>query len=135
MKLLLVFILAAFSISANAQSFFKPLPLPGNAKVSATANPAIQNSFRPIIGVTASITDGTQLAGGVGISYQHNKFDDQSQAWITQYSVSGLAFLDTQGSVLAGLGFGFLNLFNVGPLYNFGTKKFGIMTGITIKPF
>lgn len=119
-----------------AQGFFKPLPKPmASTKVGVAANPNIQNNFRPLIGVTAIFSDGSSLAGGVGAGFMHDKFDDASQTWITQYSISGLAFLDTKAGITGAVVFGFLNLFSVGGGYNFTTKNFNFLTGISIKPF
>jgi hypothetical protein len=136
MKVLLLILAFAFSISASAQSFFKPLPRPtASTKLGVAANPNIQNNFRPLVGVTALFSDGTSLAGGVGAGLMHNKWDEASQSWVTQYSISGLVFLDTQAGITGAVAFGFLNLFSVGGGYNFTTQKFELLTGITLKPF
>lgn len=126
--------------SCAAQSFFKPLPKPITATgkfapKAVTGTPTTMDAFRPLVGVTAIFSDATALAGGVGVGWTHNKFDDASQAWSTQYSISGLAFLDTKAGVTGAIAFGFLDLFSVGGGYNFTTKKFALLTGITIKPF
>lgn len=140
MKLKLIFLALAVALStASTAQFFKPLPLPGaKEKLAATAaNPLVQNSFRPLVGISATIVaDGTQLAGGVGAGFQHNIFDQASQKWVSQYSISALAFLDTKANVIGGLLFGLANnLVQIGPGYNFGTKQFAILTGVGLNPF
>lgn len=126
--------------SCDAQSFFKPLPKPlPSAKFAPKATtatvPTTMNAFRPLVGVTAIFSDGTAIAGGIGAGWMHEKFDDASQAWVTQYSISGFAFLDNKAGVTGAITFGFLDLFSLGGGYNFTTKKFALITGVTIKPF
>lgn len=135
-KLLLLSMLTVFSLSVSAQ-FFKPIPKPGSTLIgSATAaNPLIQNNIRPVFGVTASVSDGATLAGGLGVGWQHNQWDAPSQAWVTQYSVSALAFLGSNGSqadFIGGLAFGFLNFISIGPGYDFTSKKFALLTGVQV---
>lgn len=136
-KLLLLVFSIAFSVSCSAQGFFKPLPKPGaQLKATATAtNPLVQNNIRPVVGVTALFSDGTQLAGGAGVGWQHNKWDDPSQSWTTVYSLSAIGFLGSNGTSAtfsAGLVLGVLNFLSAGPVYNFNTKKFGLATGVEI---
>lgn len=137
-KLFLLSILTVISFSCTAQSFFKPLPRPSHSvgKFGLAAD-SISNSFRPLIGVSATImSDGSTLAGGFGAGFNHAKFDYASQSWITQYSISGLVFLDSKTSVTGGILFGLANgIFQIGPGYNFTTKQFAVLTGIGIKPF
>ncbi len=125
-----------FASCAHAQ-FFKKDPLPVHkAAVSAGAPvPLIQNSWHPLVGVTALISDGTTLAGGLGVGFFHRTWDDPSQSWNTQYSISGLAFLDTKGSATGAIALGLFNIISVGPSYNFTTKKFGVITGVSFTPF
>ena len=66
----LVLILVAQVSFGQVSSFFKPIPLPGkesNFSLKASANPT-QYMVRPIASVTATEGNGTQLAGGFGIS-------------------------------------------------------------------
>lgn len=142
MKVLSFVLLLALACSANAQGFFKPLAKPthqwarfSDSAVAVAATPIIQNHFRPVASVTASISDGTQLAGGFGIGFQHNKFDAASQAWVTQYSISAIGFLGSNGvkaTGTAGLVFGFLNFISIGPGYDFTTKKLVFLTGVQL---
>lgn len=138
-KILFISLFAlCFSFAASAQSFFKPIPLPTQGqknllKAGSATAPLIQNSIRPLVGVTASISDGTALAGGVGAGFQHNQYDEASQKWVTQYSISGLVFLDSKASVVGGLVLGFAGgLLQVGPGYDFTSKRFVLLTGIGI---
>ena len=148
MKLRILILVIVISNTVHAQSFFKPIPKPtqnemfkaraliqlsDSVAVSSTQVNMAQNSFRPVASVTASISDGTALAGGVGISFQHNTFDSPSQTWVTQYSVAAIAFLDTRASLVGGLVLGFLNYVQLGPGYDFTTKKVVLLTGVTIK--
>lgn len=145
---LMILIIVSLASSVHAQSFFKPIPKPtqneifkaraliqlsDSVAVSSTQVNMAQNSFRPVASVTASISDGTALAGGIGISFQHNTFDAPSQTWVTQYSVAAIAFLDTRASLVGGLVLGFLNYVQLGPGYDFTTKKIVLLTGVTIK--
>lgn len=138
-KMIAILILIGVCNSASAQSFFKPLPKPTTAtgkfvpRAEVTTPGTMMNSFRPLVGITASISDGTALAGGIGGGFQHNIFDGPSNSWVTQYSVSGLVFIDTKASIIGGLAFGFLNFINLGPGYDFTTKKFVLLTGVQIK--
>lgn len=131
----LLFIMA-LSYSCNAQ-FFKPLPKPAmlaQGKFGLAAD-SIQAGFRPVVGVTAILSSGATLAGGVGVGWQSNKWDVASQTWVNQYSISGIAFLGSNGSsatVSAGLVFGFLNFMSLGPVYDFTSKKFGLATGVQL---
>lgn len=136
MRLKILIFALVISNALFAQSFFKPLAKPGT-KISLKTGSTlvtVQNSFRPIVGVTASISDGTNLAGGIGASFQHNIWDTPSQTWITQYSVSALVFLDTRAAVVGGLVLGLANgLIQIGPGWDFTTKKFTLLTGVGIK--
>lgn len=131
-----ILIFLSLASCVHSQSMFKPLAKPsGKVGVAGVANPNIQNSIRPLAGVTASyFSDGTQLAGGIGVGFQHNVFDVPSQTWTTQYSISGLVFVDTKASAIGGLVLGVANgLIQIGPGFNFGTKQFVILTGFGIK--
>lgn len=126
-------IILLFAVTANAQ-FFKPLPKPGgsfNGKLGLATDSVI-NSFRPVVSVTALLGDGSQLAGGFGIGFQHNKWDVPSQAWNTVWSLSAIGFLGTNGNTITGtVGgvFGFLNFISVGAGYDITQKKAVIITG------
>lgn len=136
-KFVILFLSIGFAANLHAQSFFKPLPKPGTkiSLKSGSTLTTVQNSIRPLAGVTASLFgDGTQLAAGVGISWQHLTFDTPSQTWTTQYSISGLMFLDTKAAIITGLVFGVANgLIQIGPGINWQTKQLVILTGVGLK--
>lgn len=133
-----IIIVVLISQSLFSQSLFKPIPKPKqNVSIKAGAtNPLVQNSVRPLAGVTASLFgDGTALAGGAGAGFQHNVWDAPSEKWVTQYSISGLLFLDTKAAVVGGLLFGVAGgIIQVGPGYDFNAKRFVLLTGFGI-PF
>jgi hypothetical protein len=134
MKLFLFLCLSVvFTTSCSAQ-FFKPLPRPAMLREGhfGLATDSVINSFRPVVSVTALLADGTQLAGGLGIGFQHNKWDVPSQAWVTQWSLSAIGFVGTNGNQITGTGglvFGFLNFISAGGGYDFTQKKFVLITG------
>lgn len=135
-KLLLLSFAIIFSTACTAQ-FFKPIPKPGHLAAGkfGLASDSVQTGFRPVVGVTAILSNGTQLAGGVGVGWQSNKWDIASQTWVNQYSISGIAFLGSNGSsatISAGLVVGFLNFISLGPIYDFTSKKFGLATGVQL---
>lgn len=137
-KLLLLSMLTVFSLSLSAQGLFKPLPKPDGSYSGkmALSGDSVMNSIRPLVGVTAIVSDGTQLAGGIGIGFQHLKFNQPSQSWIMQYSVSALAFLGSNGTnatFTGGVVVGFLNLFQIGGGYDFTSKRAVLLTGIGIQ--
>jgi hypothetical protein len=136
-KLLLLSLLTIASLSCSAQSFFKPLPKPGanHLQLGSAAVPTVQNSFRPVFSVTAIESSGVALAGGFGIGFQHNVWNDASQTWDTQYSLSAIGFLGTNGNTItgtAGLVVGFLNFVSLGGGYDFTNKKFVLLTGVQL---
>ncbi len=120
----------------NAQ-FIGPKALPEkriNARALGATEAAItKNFFRPAIGITASISDGTAIAGGIGISFEHDRWNDAGQAWAPQYSLAAIAFLNSRGSFIAGVAIGVLGLINVGVGYDFVTKGAVFMPGVQIK--
>lgn len=139
MKLLILASVLLFSMSASAQ-FFKPKALPtAQNKFGATVtNQFVKNFFKPIIGVTALVSNGTQLAGGAGIAFQHDKFDAASNSWVISYSVSALGFLGTGGGKITGTGglvFGIPGtggIVQIGPGYDFTNKQIVLLTGVGI---
>jgi hypothetical protein len=132
-RLVLLASVLLFACTAHAQ-FFKPLPKPGHVVEGrfGLATDSVSNSFRPVVSVTALLGDGSQLAGGFGIGYQHNKWDAPSQTWNTVWSLSAIGFLGTTGNRITGtIGgvFGFLNFISVGAGYDITQKKAVIITG------
>lgn len=140
LKLFLLSVCVVFASTVSAQ-FFHKSPVPGAALKLGAVAPTIQNFIKPIIGITASVSNGTSLGGGVGISFQHSKSDPATNSWIIQYSVSGLVFLSTNGSKISGVGGlvlgipGTGGLIQVGPGYDFGQKQVVLLTGVGIPIF
>lgn len=140
MKQLSFLLILLFTVTFCEAQFFKPKPLPSTElKIGlSVANPIVQNFVKPIIGVTASVSNGTQLAGGAGVAFQHDKFDATSNSWIIQYSISALGFLGTNGTKITGTG-GFIlgipgtnGLIQTGPGYDFTNKQLVLLTGVAI---
>jgi hypothetical protein len=142
-KLLLIAVL--FSIGANAQ-FFSKSPVPGahglnTRAVTPTASPTIQNFIKPIVGVSASVSNGAALDGGIGVSFQRSKADPVTNSWIIQYTISAIAFIGTNGSKITGTGgliFGIPGtggLIQIGPGYDFTQKQLVLLTGVGISIF
>lgn len=138
MKLFILLCLITASFSTQAQGLFKPVPKPGsahNGKFGLAVADSVMNSIRPLVGVTAIVSDGSQLGGGIGIGLQHLKYNQPSQAWVMQYSVSAIAFLGSSGgsaTITGGIVVGFLNLFQIGGGYDFTNKRAVLLTGIGI---
>lgn len=140
-KLLLLSLAVIFSTACSAQ-LFKPLPKPGGsakfglAKVAADST---MNSFRPVVAISALVSNGTQLAGGFGFGLGHYRWDASSQSWVTVYSISAIGFLGTNGSSITGTGglvFGLPGtngIISVGPGYDFTGKQVVLLTGVQIQ--
>lgn len=134
-------LLIVTTISINAQSFFKPLPKLNesiNGKMGVSSG-SVLNSIRPVADITATVSNGAQLAGGIGIGFQHNQWDASSQTWITEYSISGLIFLGTNGNKITtttGLVVGIPGtngIIQLGYGYDFTGKQPVLLTGVGIK--
>lgn len=146
MKLaVLVLVAFLFAGAVNAQ-FFEKSPVPGavgstSRAVAAAAAPTTQDFIKPIVGVSASVSTGTSLAGGFGVSFQHSKAVQATNSWSIQYSVSALAFIGTNGKQITGIGgliFGIPGtggLIQVGPGYDFTQKQVVLLTGVGIPIF
>lgn len=145
MKYLFLLLIAFVSVGVVNAQFFMPNPRPyanTELKMGATApNPLIKNFIKPIIGISASVSDGTQLAGGFGVSFQHDKADAASNTYVIQYSISVLGFLGTNGSKITGTGglvFGIpgtSGIVQVGPGYDFTFQKLVLLTGVAVPIF
>lgn len=147
MKLLVLLSIVMLSVfGANAQAgFFKPKPLPNVSDIKFKATPSgdtvisiVKNFVRPIVDVTATVSTGASLAGGVGLSWQHDSFDIASNSWVIKYSVSAVGFIGTNGTKITGLGGlifgipGMGGLVQVGPGYDFTQKQIVLLTGVGI---
>lgn len=145
-KFLLVSVLlmaAAFTSSAQtSKSFFAPLPKLHleRATLAIDSSNLTMNAWRPIASIVAYSEPGNILMAGVGGGYQHLKWNTTSQAWSCVWSINALAFAggsvapSTPASVMSvGAMVGIdNNLIMAGPVYNFGTKQFGIGLSVAI---
>ena len=137
-KLFLLILSVVFATSCSAQSFFgpKPVPYPGG-RFGLTAD-STHNFFRPTVSVSATFSNGTALAGGFGIQFQHDKADAASNTWVVQYSVSAIGFLTTNGTKMGGvagivLGIpGTNGIVNVGGGRDFTNGAWVFITGASI---
>lgn len=124
------------------QSFFTPISKPehrdGVSKLGISLDSVVK-SIRPVAVLSATVSDGAQLAGGAGIGYQSNVWNTASQTYITQYSISAVALLGTTGVKLTGTGAliigvpGTNGLVGLGGGYDFTQKQFVFVTGVQIK--
>lgn len=139
-RLLLLAFSVVFSTACTAQ-FFKPLPKVSRSEkltLGASAD-STMNAFRPVAVLSASVSNGTQLAGGFGAGYCHYKWDATSQAWVTIYSISAVGFLGTNGNSLTGTGGlilgipGTNGIIGVGPGYDFTGKQVVLLTGVQLQ--
>jgi len=142
LKLFLLSVCVIFASTVSAQ-FFKKTPVPGAAgfKLGATAAPIVQNFIKPIIGISATVSNGTSLGGGIGISFQHSKANAATNSWDIQYSISAIAFLTTNGNAIGGTGGivigvpGTGGLVQVGGGRDFTQKQWVVLTGVGIPIF
>ena len=129
---------------ANAQ-FFSKSPVPGaggsRARAIVASAPTVQDFIKPIVGISASVSNGTSLDGGIGVSWQHSKANTATNSWDIQYTVSAIGFLGTTGKIItgtAGLIFGIPGtggLVQIGPGYDFTQKQLVLLTGVGIPLF
>ena len=107
MRKIILFALSAvlFCSAANAQ-FFAPLHKPaakfGDRLGASLTLDSIVSSIRPVAIISGITSTGEQLAGGAGIGFQRNKWDATSQSFITEYSVSAVGLLGTNGNKITG---------------------------------
>lgn len=143
MKYLLTCFLLSFAVVANAQSPFKPL-----AKLSqpnafahvATTVDSTMGAFRFIADIGAYSEPGNIGMAGLGYGYQKLTYNSITQKWTCDWSVSGCAFAggsvvpSTPASVMSvGVLGGIVNnTIMAGPVYNFGTKQFGVAISVGI---
>jgi hypothetical protein len=145
-KVIFVLILAAFAVSISAQSFFRPVP-----KNLFTADQSAAKDLksglwliRPAIAVTAVQLNWNKTLkqfdasafnqAGLGVGYQH--FIDNNGEVYNNYGFNAILLLgatDLQPSMSVALTGSFFNYINVGGLYNFTLKSFGILTGVQLK--
>jgi len=152
-KLIIVLFLATFSVAGYSQSkwdgFFKPVEQNLFAMESNSRDKAVTNVWliRPAIAVTAiqlnwnkdtKQMDASALSSaGMGIGYQH--FVEVNGSPYNNYGFNALLLLGgnidgtTPASMSLAVTGSLFQFVNIGGLYNFSTKTFGILTGVTIK--
>jgi hypothetical protein len=145
MKYLLIASLLFLCYGASAQSSFKALPKVYHATNpfahAAVATPdSTMNAWRFIANIAAYSEPGNILMAGVGYGYQHLVWVPSTQKWNCQWSISPVAFAggsvvpNTPASVMSvGILGGIVNnTIMAGPVYNFGTKQFGVAISVGI---
>lgn len=150
MKFRLLFFSLLFIAGYSNAQFFEKSPVPGAhetfspgraATAPASSAPVTQNFFKPLIGVSASVSNGTSLDGGIGVSFQHRQADPATNSWKIQYTISALGFIGTNGKQITGTGgliFGIPGtggLIQIGPGYDFTQKQLVLLTGVGISIF
>lgn len=145
MKLLILAALVLITSACSAQGFFKPLPKgPAYAsnKMSLTivdSSNLTMNSIRPVVAISAMVSNGTQLASGAGAGFGHYRWDPASQSWVTVYSISAVAFIGTTGSSITGTGGlvvgipGTNGILGAGIGYDLTSKSVVALTGVQIQ--
>jgi hypothetical protein len=153
-RIILFFALVALFVTVSAQkapvSFFSPVPVDLFAK-DASSLKTLENAsvwlFRPVATVSAiqlnwnKVTkqfDASALSSaGLGISYAH--FIEANNLPYNNFSVNALLLLGASlentepASMSIALTGSFMNFVSLGGLYSFGSKSFGILTGVVIK--
>jgi len=146
-KLLFLILPLLAGMAVSAQSPFKPLlkvKAPTTrfvrSAVPVVVKDSLQNTWRFIADIAAYAEPGNILMAGIGYGYQHLKYDYAAQKWNCLWSVNGVGFAggsvapSTPASIAS---FGIMagidnNLFMAGPIYNPGTKKFGLAVSVGI---
>ena len=145
--LLLLSMFVTVSIGCvSGQSFFKDIPPPTfsketklTASLKGISLDSIVKSIRPVAVISGVTSSGVQLAGGAGIGYQSNKWDAGSQSYVTQYSISLVGLLGTNGAKITGTGGlvigvpGTNGLIGVGGGRDFTLGAWVLITGVQIK--
>src|SRR3974390_2601446 len=101
MKRLFIFICFLAVSSGCFAQFFGPKPLPYGSenlrmeaiRAGATLALPTKNFVRPLVDISATFSNGTQLAGGFGVGFQHDKADPASNSYAIQYQVAAMGFL------------------------------------------
>jgi len=146
MKFLSVVVSLLFVANVSfGQSFFKPLPKvahPSNTfgarALVATPTDSTLNAWRPT--ATAAYAEPGNIAmAGVGLAFQHLKWDVTNMRWQSQWSIGAYGFAggsvapQTPSDIISlGVLFGFYNdLIRLGPIYN-TNGKFGAAISIGV---
>jgi hypothetical protein len=141
-KLITILFLAAFTLSVSGQGPFRPVP----SNLLTTADKSLKVGlspsawlFRLSAGVMATqwqienkqIVQSTFNKVGIGGSYAH--FIQAEGLPYNDFSVNGFVFFPTDGGAKLTLAatVSALKYINVGLCYDFGTKKPGLLTGLS----
>lgn len=133
-------LLALLTLSSicKAQSPFKALPRIKSASLGFAKVLSQKDSFlhawRFEANIAAYSEPGNIAMAGIGYGFQSLKWNYNTSKWYCRWSISGVGFAggsvapSTPASIMSlGLLGGFVdNLLMAGPVYNFGTKQFGI---------
>jgi hypothetical protein len=148
---LLLLLIPVMGFSQNPfKGFFKPIAattLEGRYSVGALTTSTGQFLFRPAIAITAVQLNWNKVTkqfdasalnqAGLGIGYQHFKTDNG--VIFNDFGFNAIVLLgaDMNNPQPANVSFAltgsFLQYVNLGCLYNFTGKNFGILTGVTLK--
>ncbi|MEO5681456.1 MAG: hypothetical protein ABIQ88_02380 [Chitinophagaceae bacterium] len=153
MKIFIFFLTACllFTVAADAQSFVKRLPKPGDIAVQhgrlsndsgtviiVPADKTI-NAFRPITNVAAYAEPGHILMAGAGVAYEHLKYDAKADKWKAEWSIAavGWAGAPLDGSKTDAVSYGIMfglanNLIMFGPALNNGKLMGVVSIGINL---
>lgn len=147
-KLIILSFLACLTLAGTSQGFFKPVNrnMFVNSKTGLRTLEITQKwEIRPAITITAVQLNWNKLTkqfdasafnqAGLGIGYQHFiELPDGSP--FNNYGLNAILLLGVQESE-PGISFAltgsFLQYVNIGGLYSFTNKSFGILTGVNLK--
>jgi hypothetical protein len=94
MKYVLFVLLTLFVGQVFSQSIMKPVPKPGTVSFRAAANlkanDSLLTAFRPTAVITGYGFPGNILMAGVGISWEHLKYDFVKMKWVSRYSIAAV---------------------------------------------
>ena len=150
-KLIIAFILVAFTVTSYSQSkwdgFFKPIPKNEFTYQSSLQDKAILDmlKIRPVLSLTAfkvfknketaKIENSSFTSGGAGLGLEH--FIEVNGVPYNNWGVEALVLFTmvptetAKASTSAVVAFSALNIISVGPGYDFTNKQFFVLTGIT----
>lgn len=147
LKAVLALALIAATQASFAQSIFHSIPAPYKLQKmglilgdTSTSTPTTINAWRPIASIVAYSEPGNILMAGAGLGYQHLTWQSATSSWYTTWSVNAIAFAGgsvaptTPASIMSVgiMGGVYNNLLMAGPVYNFGTKQFGVGVSMAI---
>lgn len=150
-KLIIIIFLASLTLTGMSQGFFRPVDknMFTHGKTGLKTLAVTQKwEFRPAISITAVQLNWNKLtkqfdaaalnSAGLGIGYQHFVELPNGSPY-NNYGLNAILLIgaDVEQAEPATISFAvtgsFLQYVNIGGLYNFSTKAFGILTGVTLK--